>query len=73
MLLLLLCSAPKIFAQTTTGASDDDSVSRPRQDLLAIGVGKRTSLASKRVTFDFFPPWSRHPNTPQPIRKNGVA
>ena len=52
--LLLLCSAPKTFAQTTTGASDDNSVSRPRQYLFGDWGGERTSLASKGVTFDFF-------------------
>lgn len=52
--LSLLCSAPRIFAQTTTAASDDDSISRPRQYLFGDWGGERTSLASKGVTFDFF-------------------
>ena len=49
--LLLLCSAPKIFAQTT---SDDDSVSHPRQYLFGDWGGERSRLASEGVTFDFF-------------------
>ena len=51
---VLLCSATKVFAQTTAGASDDGSGSRPRQYLLADWGGERTRLASKGVTFDFF-------------------
>ena len=52
--LLLLCSAPKIFAQTTTAPSDDDSISRPRQYLFGDWDGERTSLASRGITLDFF-------------------
>jgi porin len=48
--LSLLCSAPGVFAQTTTAVSDD----RPRQYLFGDWGGERSSLASKGVTFDFF-------------------
>src|SRR5260221_12583543 len=51
---LLLCSATTVFTQAAIGASDDGSGSRPRQYMLGDWGGKRTSLASKGVTFDFF-------------------
>lgn len=51
---LLLCSAPKVFAQTTPPASNDIPAPQPRQYLFGDWGGERTALAKKGVTFDFF-------------------
>jgi hypothetical protein len=54
-MLLFLCAAANVFAQTTTFAPDDDSdtPSQPRQYFFGDWGGERTSLASKWVTFEF--------------------
>jgi carbohydrate-selective porin OprB len=53
-MLLFLCTAANVFAQTTTFAPDDgsDTPSQPRQYFSGDWGGERTSLASKGVTFD---------------------
>ena len=55
LVLLLVCSANKTVAQSTTDPSDVESVghSWPRQYLFGDWGGERTSLASKGITFDF--------------------
>jgi porin len=57
-LLMFLCAAPKLFAQeqATTFATDNDSsgASKPRQYFFGDWGGKRSELAEKGVTFDFF-------------------
>jgi carbohydrate-selective porin OprB len=54
--LLLLCSVPKIFAQTAARPSDDDSgsSSQPRQYLLGDWGGERSRLSEKGIRFDVF-------------------
>jgi carbohydrate-selective porin OprB len=52
--LLLLCSAPKVFAQTGSSTSGDGSIFGPRQYFFGDWGGERSKLASKGVTFDFF-------------------
>src|SRR5262249_29514059 len=55
-LLLFLCPATRVFAQTADAALNDNSGSeaKPRQYLFGDWGGQRTASATKGVTFDFF-------------------